>query len=150
LNLSVDYKGFDATVFFQGVLKRDYWLSGTYFWAFADDEWGVPVKSQLNSWTPQNPNAYYPLTQFGAWYDHQQQTKYLQNAAYTRLKQATIGYTVPSSFLKRFKLDRARVYVTGQNLFEITKLHEGFDPELLNATAYPLSRAVTFGLQLGL
>ena len=150
LNLSADYKGFDFTVFFQGVLKRDYWLSGTYFWAFADDEWGVPVKSQLDSWTPQNPNAYYPSTQFGAWYDHQQQTRYLQNAAYTRLKQATIGYTVPQSLLKKYKIDRVRVYVTGQNLFEITKLHDGFDPELLNATAYPLSRGVSFGLQLGL
>jgi len=149
-NLSADYKGFDVTLFFQGVLKRDYWLGGPYFWAFADDEWGVPMKYQQDSWTPDNRNAYYPLTQFGASWDHQTQTKYKQNAAYTRLKQATIGYTLPASMLKRFKIDRIRAYVTGQNLFTITKLHKAFDPELLNATAYPLSRAITFGLQLGL
>jgi TonB-linked SusC/RagA family outer membrane protein len=150
LNLSAEYKGFDATLFFQGVLKRDYWLAGPYFWAFADDEWGVPMEYHKNSWTPQTPNAYYPLTQFGAWWDHETQTRYKQNAAYTRLKQVTLGYSVPAATLKRVKMDRVRVYVTGQNLFEITKLHKAFDPELLDALAYPLSRSVTFGLQFGL
>lgn len=150
LNLSAEYKGFDITLFFQGVLKRDYWLSGNYFWAFSDDEWSVPMQYHKDSWTPQNTNAYYPLTQFGAWWNQQTQTKYKQNAAYTRLKQATIGYSVPGALLKRFKIDRIRAYVTGQNLFEMTNLHKAFDPELLNATAYPLSRAVTFGLQVGL
>jgi TonB-linked SusC/RagA family outer membrane protein len=150
LNLSAEYKGFDITLFFQGVLKRDYWLGGPYFWAFADDEWSVPMQYHMNSWTPDNRNAYYPLTQFGAWWNRQTQTKYKQNAAYTRLKQATIGYSVPAALLKRYKIDRIRAYVTCQNLFEITKLHKAFDPELLEATAYPLSRAVTFGLQVGL
>jgi TonB-linked SusC/RagA family outer membrane protein len=149
-NISASYKNFDATLFFQGVMKRDYWLGGSYFWAFSDDEWGVPMKYHLNSWTPQNKNAYYPLTQFGAWWNQQTQTKYKQNAAYTRLKQVTIGYSLPAGLLNRVHIDRLRLYVTGQNLFEITKLHDAFDPELLDATAYPLSRSFTFGLQLGL
>lgn len=149
LNLSAEYKGFDATVFAQGTLKRDYWLGGTYFWGFSD-EWSVPLKYHLDTWTPENTDAYYPVNKIGAWYNQQTQTKYKQNAAYARLKQATIGYSIPPTVLKRVKLTRVRAYVTGQNLFEITKLHKAFDPEVLDGTTYPLSRSWSFGLQIGL
>lgn len=149
LNLSADYKGFDATVFFQGTLKRDYWLGGTYFWGFVD-EWSVPLKYHLDTWTPDNRDAYYPVNKIGAWYNQQTQTKYKQNAAYARMKQATIGYSLPQSLLSRAKISRVRVYLTGQNIFEITKLHKAFDPELLDGQTYPLSRSWCFGIQVGL
>ena len=149
LNLTADYKGFDATVFFQGVGKRDYWLGGTYFWGFTD-EWSVPLKYNLDTWTPQNPDAYYPVNKIGAWYNQQTQTKYKQNAAYARLKQVTLGYTLPKALTSRVKINRARFFVTGQNLFEITDLHEAFDPELLDGQTYPISRSIAFGIQVGL
>ncbi len=79
-----------------------------------------------------------------------EQTKYRQNAAYARLKQVTVGYTLPKALTGRAKISRARVYVTGQNLFEITELHDAFDPEVLNGQTYPLSRSIAFGLQIGL
>ncbi|WP_168208790.1 TonB-dependent receptor [Chitinophaga sp. XS-30] len=149
LNLGAEYKGFDATVFFQGTLKRDYWLGGTYFWGFTD-EWSVPLKYHLDTWTPENRDAYYPVNKIGAWYNQQTQTKYKQNAAYARLKQVTIGYSLPQSLLSQAKIARARVFLTGQNLFLITDLHKAFDPELLNGQTYPLSRSFAFGLQVGL
>lgn len=149
LNIGADYKGFDATVFFQGTMKRDFWLGGAYFWGLVD-EWSVPLKHNLDTWTPENRDAYYPVNKIGAWYDQETQTKYKQNAAYARLKQVTLGYSLPQSLLSRAKIARVRVYVTGQNLFEITKLHKAFDPELLGGQTYPLSRAWSFGLQVGL
>jgi hypothetical protein len=149
LNLNAEWKGFDATVFFQGTAKRDAWLGGTYFWGFTD-EWSVPLKHHLDTWTPENTDAYYPVNKIGAWYNQQTQTKYKQNAAYARLKQASIGYSLPQHLISRIKLTRVRAYITGQNLFEITKLHKAFDPELLDSQTYPLSRAWSFGLQIGL
>ena len=149
-NLEVNYKGFDFSVFFQGVGKRDIALGGTYFYPFANDEYDVPLKYQLNYWTPSNTNAYYPRLRFGGGGNNQTQTKYLQNAAYLRMKNIALGYNFPASLLRKAGLQRARLYVTGENLLETTKVSEGWDPELLGAQSYPLNRAISFGLQLGL
>ncbi|WP_343702667.1 TonB-dependent receptor [Chitinophaga sp.] len=149
LNLGFEYKGIDFTAFFQGVAKRDYWVGGNYFWGF-DSEWSVPMVYHTDYWTPSNTDAYYPRLRFGGGGNFQTQTKYRQNAAYTRMKQLTVGYTLPEDWVRRASIKRLRLYVTGQNLFTITKMHKAFDPELLGVTAYPLSKSVAFGLQLGL
>lgn len=149
LNLSAEYKGFDLTVFIQGVLKRDVMLGGYTFWGYVN-EWSIPLAHHTDSWRPDNINAYYPRLRFGGGGNFQTQTKYLQNAAYARLKQVTLGYTLPGKWMDRIKMKTVRVYFTGQNLFEITKLHKAFDPEILNGTDYPLNRAFSFGLQVGL
>lgn len=148
LNLNLEYKGFDFTTFFQGVGKRDFSVGGNYFWGLTS-EWDVPMAYHTDYWTPNNPNAYYPRLRFGGG-NTQTQTKYLQNAAYARLKQLTLGYTLPATVLERAKINRLRVFVTGQNLFTITNMHEAFDPELLGAQSYPLSKTWSLGLQLGL
>jgi TonB-linked SusC/RagA family outer membrane protein len=149
VSLGVNYKGFDFTAFIQGTGKRDFMLGGTYFWPFAGGEWDVPQDYQLDHWTPQNPDAYYPRIRFAGG-NNQTQTKYLQKASYMRMKNLSLGYSLPGSIISRAKLLRARIYISGENLFESTKLHEAFDPELLGATEYPLNRAVSVGIQLGL
>src|SRR5690606_16734038 len=58
LNLGVEYRGFDFTAFFQGVLKRDFAAGGTYFWGLLS-EWDVPMIYHLDYWTPTNTDAYY-------------------------------------------------------------------------------------------
>ncbi|WP_341843354.1 TonB-dependent receptor [Chitinophaga caseinilytica] len=149
VNLGIEYKGFDFTAFFQGVGKRDWMPGGNYFWGFAS-EWAVPMEYHTNYWRPDNTNAYYPRLRFEGGGNFQAQSKYLQNAAYARLKQLTLGYTLPAEWLRVAKIQRLRVFATGQNLFTITKMHKAFDPELLGADSYPLSRTISFGLQLGL
>jgi len=149
LNLGVQYKNFDFTMLIQGIGKRDVMLDGNTFWGFKS-EWDVPMVYQLDYWTPQNTNAYYPRQRFGGGGNFQAQTKYLQNAAYARLKNISLGYTLPASLIKQIKLQNLRVYVSAQNLFEVTKLHKAYDPEIFDAKNYPLNRAVSFGLQLGL
>jgi TonB-linked SusC/RagA family outer membrane protein len=150
VNLNVDYKGFDFTAFLQGVGKRDYALSGPYFYPFNGSEWDVPVKSELDYWTPNNANSYYPRLRFGGGGNYKTQTKYLQNAAYIRMKNLALGYTLPLKLISKVKLSRARIYISGENLFEFTNLNRNYDPELLGAQDYPLNRAVSFGLRLGL
>lgn len=149
-DLNLSYAGFDFSAFFQGVGKRDVWLGGTYMFPFANDEWDVPLSYERDYWTQQHTDAYYARLRFGGGGNYRVQTKYLQNAAYIRMKNIALGYSLPARLVSRAKLQRARVYISGENLYEITKVQTGFDPELLGAQSYPLNRAVSFGLQLGL
>ncbi|WP_223151492.1 SusC/RagA family TonB-linked outer membrane protein [Chitinophaga varians] len=149
LNLSVQYKNFDFNMLIQGVGKRDVMLDGNTFWGFKS-EWDVPMVYQLDYWTPETPNAYYPRQRFGGGGNFQAQTKYLQHAAYARMKNLSIGYTLPATAMRAMRMQKLRVYVSAQNLFEVTRLHKAYDPEIFDAKDYPLNRAISFGLQLGL
>jgi TonB-linked SusC/RagA family outer membrane protein len=149
INLKVQYKNFDLALFMQGVGKRDFMPTDNAFWGF-QSEWSVPFIYMKDHWTPQNTNAYFPLLRFGGGSNFQNQTKYLQSAAYARMKNIAIGYTLPTDVLSRIKIKSLRVYASGQNLFEITKMFKAYDPEIIGFGTYPLSRAVSFGLQLGL
>lgn len=149
LNLGLRYKGFDFGAFIQGIGKRDLMLGGNYFWGFGS-EWDVPMVYHTDYWRPDNTGAEYPRLRFGGGGNFQTQTKYLQNAAYMRLKNLTLGYSLPATWINKVKMQRLRVYVSGENILEFTQLHEAFDPEIPNARDYPLNRALSFGLQLGL
>ena len=74
------------------------------------------------------------------------QTRYMQDASYIRLKQVTIGYTLPKDVMGRIGINNLRLFVTGQNLCEWTKLLKSYDPELLSQD-YPINRIITLGLQ---
>lgn len=149
VNLSVQYKGFDLAIFVQGVAKRDYMPNDNAFWGFKS-EWRVPFTYLKDHWTPENTNAYFPRLRFRGGSNFQTQTKYLQSAAYCRLKNLALGYRLPATLLNPIKIKSARVYVSGQNLFEVTKLFKAYDPEIIGFSTYPLSRAVSFGVQIGL
>jgi TonB-linked SusC/RagA family outer membrane protein len=148
-NLTVQYKNFDFALFFQGVARRDYMPDDNAFLGFRS-EWNVPFVYSKDHWTPDNQGAYFPRLRFGNGGNMETQTKYLQNAAYARLKNISLGYTIPSDVLERVKIQNVRFYVTGQNLFTITSLFDAYDPETIGFGTYPLSRAVSFGVQVGL
>ena len=112
----------------------------------------------------QNLNAKYPV--FQAWLADKNlgtglnamglaipQTQYMLNGAYFRMKNITIGYTLPSAWTQRIGVGRLRVYVSGDNLFEFSELKKYFDPEAVTASdaygyVYPFNRQFTFGLNL--
>ena len=155
INLNLAYSNFDFAAFFQGVLKADYDPAGSQvFNPFPGNEWGIPYKYAMNYWTPQNPNAYFGRPRFAGHGNEQTQTKFLQNAAFVRAKQLTLGYTLPKTLLSSWKLQRIRVYVTGANLVTFTSLFKGFDPEIVNYQGvfqtYPINKSVSFGLQVTL
>lgn len=161
IDLDAAYKGFDVRVFFQGVLKRDYFPSGMIFWgATSSGEWWSTCMTEhldyfrLDENHPlgQNLDAYYPRPIFGS-KNQQPQTQYLQNAAYMRLKNLQLGYTLPADLTRKFLVQKLRVFVSGENLMTFTKLSKTLDPESVGigrqgGTVYPLSTVYSFGLSV--
>ncbi|ULQ57670.1 TonB-dependent receptor [Flavihumibacter rivuli] len=162
LNLGLTWKGIDFNMFVQGVGKRDYWANGPI--AIPGYRTGEAwFAHQLDYWTPENPNAFYPRPT-----DHNNtnnarnflpQTRYLLNMSYTRLKNLSIGYSLPVNLVRKIHLQRLRVYVSGENLAEIDHLKLPIDPEVDLTTAgrndsntfgrvYPFRRSYSFGVQV--
>ncbi len=157
--LSLGYKGFDFQAFLQGVGKRDYapgW--STFFWGIpgSGSEWASQVLvTNLNRYTAETPNGYFPRYYLSGENSKNQQTqsRYLLNAAYLRLKNLQLGYTVPAHITRRAHIGRLRVYGSAENLFTIAPgLNKKFqiDPELLisDGNIYPISRAFAIGVNL--
>ena len=164
--LGAIWKSFDADVYIQGVGKRDWWGIGNVIeplWQATD----ILYANQLDYWTPQNTDAYYPRpfpnNQTGkiaglvaGGNNFYPQTKYLLNLAYCRLKNVTVGYTLPNRLLTRYSIQKLRVYFSGQNLAEISNEKAPIDPELTDASStggftgrnWPFSRTYSVGLQL--
>ncbi len=164
--LNASYAGFDLSAFFQGVGKQD-WYPTTY----AYDFWGpysFPSLSFIhkdfmnNVWSEENTGAYFPRPRGYASYSGGalgvKNDRYLQNAAYLRFKNLTLGYTVPLKNKKIF--NSVRIYVTGENLFywsPMKKYCKTVDPELTNTSStynagsgvgYGYSRTFSVGLDV--
>lgn len=156
LNIDAAWKGFDLKVFFQGTLKRDYWCSGSMFWgACGTGKWqALGFTAHEDYWTEENTDAYYPRPCWNATRNQYTQTRYLQNAAYCRLKNLTLGYTLPTELTQKFYVQNLRFFISAENLLTITDLTDLTDPELLGAgydsigKTYPLQKTISFGLSV--
>jgi TonB-linked SusC/RagA family outer membrane protein len=168
ITLGADYAGFDLNIFAQGIMQRD-WNPGTdngFFWGpFARQYQNFYPKSiESNSWTPDNPNAYFPrlavYAERGGPYEGAQlgvnSDKYLQNAAYLRIKNITLGYTLPENLSDKLHVSSLRLYATGTNLFTFSPIYKNnpdrtIDPEQLgNGNDYPFTKTYVFGLDVKL
>lgn len=175
LNLGGSWKNFDLRVFFQGTMKRDVWLgsNNTLFWGYSGGIWSATLNDYHvdNSWSETNTNAYYPVP---TWSERskQEQTKYLQNGAYIRLKDVTLSYNLPKTWISQLGLQQLKVYVSGQNLWEATGLYKFMDPDVVgsrqnatkdsngnnvtlgslatdsNGRVYPFTRSYSFGINV--
>jgi len=167
LDLAADYKGFDARVFLQGVAKRDYMPNGPYFWGATGGMWqSAGFTTHMDFYRDEtsnmvqagiadvNTDSYYPKPYFNTGKNQQTQSRYLQNAAYLRVKNIQLGYTLPQSVTSKLKLSNVRFYVSGENLFTVTNLSEVFDPETIalsgwnDGKTYPLSKVYSFGINV--
>ena len=157
LRASLDWNGFNVRAFFEGMAQRDVWLDSFMFWGYAGQWWSAVTKYHYdNTWSLENPNGYFVPSNFGQ--NKQVQTKYLQNGAYVRLKELSLSYTVPKTVISKVGLNNARVFVTGQNLWDWTGMLPDIDPEIANVSftgdgvgdgfKYPYSRTVSVGLSL--
>lgn len=145
-----DWKGIDLSLFFQGIGKRDVELGGNQFWGFGN-EWHVPFKHSLDCWTEDNRDAYFPRPTYeNVTGNRVTSTRYLQDASYFRLKNLTVGYTLPANLTNKWKIDKVRIYFSAQNLFTIDHLFDIYDPETLSLGTYPLQKAFSFGLNITL
>lgn len=164
--LGAVWKNFDIDVFIQGVGKREWWGIGNVVLPLYQSL-DIVYANQLDYWTPENPNARYPKPYANnnavqvaglntGSNNFVPQTKYLLNLAYCRLKNVTVGYALPDALLKRYAIQKVRVYFSGQNLAEISHVGAPIDPEITDASTtgaftgrnWPFSRSYSFGLQL--
>ena len=148
ISLSAQWKGFDLAVMFQGVGKRDVVLNGSMFPLFKAQE--MPWTIHRDYWTKDNQDAFWPrLYQYkGDNFNSKSADRWLQDASYFRLKNVTLGYTIPVN--KKY-MEKLRVYVTGQDLFEFTDILSVMDPEAENNATralYPFFRSWTIGLNV--
>lgn len=147
-NVSADWKGFDLGIFFQGVGKRDIMLPNTFRWQYGS-QWQVPVAASNDYWSETNTDAWLPVARFnGGTALGQNQTRYLLNAAYLRLKSLSFGYTLPVSLTKQWGIQKCRLYFTGENLLTFKHTPEGFDPELDDPYKYPQQRSLSIGVNV--
>jgi hypothetical protein len=148
LQASASWKGFDLSLFFQGTAKRDIWTNDSRFFGIGS-EWDVPMKATLDYWTVDNTGAYLPRPYINGGHGNwEASTLYLQNGAYLRLKQISLGYTLPERWSKKAELSKARIYFTGQNVMTLTKLSKLYDAESLNVDNYPVPKSYSVGLSL--
>jgi TonB-linked SusC/RagA family outer membrane protein len=158
IDAGADWKGFDLRLFFQGIGKRDAYArtphNGIFFWGMYVTPWCNPNTKNLDHWTPENPDAFFPRLkpnianngEMAQW-----QTKYLQDASYLRLKTLTLGYTFPSKWINKANIGSLRLYFTSENLLTFHHIRvKGNDPEKFGSDIYyPFQRTFSFGLNLG-
>ncbi len=153
LNIVLDYKGFDFTMFWQGIGKTDV-INGrkgqTDFWSI-DDIGSNKGTRLLNAWSPDNPNSTIPaLTTIDRNAENRFSTYFVENGAYLKLRNLQVGYTLPNSLLDQINVSSLRLYTSGQNLFTISSSEfTGVDPEN-PGFGYPLPLTITMGLNLTL
>lgn len=146
VNSNVAWKNIDLNIFLQGVAKRDFYITDNMFWGGITNGTGT-YDVYNNSWTPERTDAYFPAYKSKS-SNTLTQTRFLQNAAYLRLKNISIGYTFPKSMLKHLDIDNLRVYAAGLNLLTFTKVTKIFDPEMMSAD-YPMIKTGALGVQIG-
>lgn len=156
-NAGASYKGFDLNIIFQGAANR--------FVYRGIDNWTVPFRANYtntitssigNTWSETNPDAYYaPYTNDDNInnYNYQASSLTSQDGRYLRLKNITLGYTFDSKLLKKQNVvENVRLYITGADLWETTKIKDGWDPEAKRDASgtqrYPFTRNFTFGVNL--
>lgn len=143
ITANFQYKGFDLDLMFQGVGKRDYWLSSTSsYWGNGAGSWEV----YNNSWTPERTDAKFPM--YGSGTGSYPQTGYLLDASYIKLKQVILGYTFPRALINKIGLEKLRLNLAAYNLFTISDMPKYYDADYLS-DAYPPKRTFSVGIQVG-
>jgi TonB-linked SusC/RagA family outer membrane protein len=180
-NIDANWKGIDFSMFLQGIAKMDFYPHHYLFWGPYQQPYANVYPWNLNFYrgtaedataraqdsksyikaglADKNTNSYFPVLQswladnnYGSGLDIPQ-TKYMQNAAYLRVKNLTIGYTLPASLTKKYKISRLRIYATGENIFEFSAIKKYLDPESITdgyGWEYPYQRKYAIGLNVDL
>ncbi|MDR0692316.1 MAG: SusC/RagA family TonB-linked outer membrane protein, partial [Prevotellaceae bacterium] len=133
--IGADYKGFDVSVFFQGIGKREITGAGSLAVAgFRTDEGAMPQAIAGDFWKEDRTDAFYPrawnLAGSNTGYNMLTQSRYLLDMSYLRIKNITVGYSLPDQWLRKIYLTKARVYISLENFFTFDHLRGlPIDPE---------------------
>jgi len=149
VTLGGSWKGFDFSVLVQGALNRQVYLQGNSEYAFQNNGFGPAFAQHLDRWTPTNPGATYPRLGLGNNVNNFAASSFwLRDAAYARLKNVELGYTVPLDLSRRVRLQSVRLFCNATNLVTFSQ-YDRIDPEVYNA-AYPIQRLLNFGFNVKL
>ncbi|HLR30934.1 MAG TPA: TonB-dependent receptor [Fodinibius sp.] len=175
VNLDLDWSNFFVSAFVQGVGKRDWYPSNeANFWGQYNRPYNhIPAWHQNEGiiWSEENPNSFFPRyvsrqASSGDGILRQQQTRYLMNAAYLRLKSLQVGYDLPFELVSRWGMRNARVFLSGENLWSWSPLYKTADHlDIENQIArsdelarpgetvrqgynYPIMRTLSFSISL--
>lgn len=156
-NTSVSYKDFDLNMVVNGVQGNDVWNFTRFLYSGMFADCIIPTnKDVLNRWSPTNENSDYPNFSSSNVVE-KQSSRWMESGSYLRLSNLTLGYTFSKLKRNTFVKD-AKIYVSGQNLFTITK-YKGYNPEGSNTqsgqdiamgfdeTGYPVVRSYTIGVK---
>ena len=155
LNVYLEYKNFDFTMFWQGVQGVDVdcrgYKSQTDFWA--NTNINVPYLNKgvrvLDAWTPANPGSDIPaLTTADTNREGRVSSYYIENGSFVKLRTIQLGYNVPKTFSDKLRMERIRLYISAQNLLTLkSSKFSGADPENPGFN-YPIPLNMTFGLNV--
>lgn len=157
LRVGAMLKGFDVEVLLQGVGKRDMWSTSSLFIPHAAGAQMNIFENQLDYWTESNQNARFPRPYINGAFgslsglpgnsgcnNFAPQTKYLNNLAYLRVKNFTVGYTLPQNLTRKIFVEKLRFYFSAQNLFTFDHIDGVMDPECTGGS----SRTYTNGMDM--
>lgn len=151
--LGAEWKGIDLQAFFQGVGKQTVLRSGYFAYP-----WVANFTYQNNTfmgkmWTEENPNTSYTIASrdnaFNNW-NYANKDVTVQSSKYIRLKSLVVGYTLPQNVTKKMGLNKLRVYFSGDDLWEWSKIKDGYDPEYGEGSnnTFPFNRMLTWGIDI--
>lgn len=145
------YRGLDFSLYLQGVGKSDGYITGAGRHTFIDQS-AYPQMVHMERWTAANPDPEAAYPRFTANYSYNQRfsTFWLENASYLRLKNVQLGYTFGKDLLQKYKIDRFRVYCSGDNLLTLSDFFYAYDPEspVTSGGFYPQVKTVIFGFNI--
>jgi TonB-linked SusC/RagA family outer membrane protein len=153
INMGAEWKGFDFSMFWQGVGKRSFVVAPTTL-APLGASWQMPWTIHRDYWREDNKDAYFARPVENQTYNYNPSDRWVQNGAYIRLKNIQLGYTIP---IPSNIIQSLRVYVQGTDVLEFTKTLSVFDPEVspkatdtdgVTNQYYPFFRTWTLGLNL--
>ena len=147
-NFRVGYKNFELSGLLQGAFDAKRYYNGEASYAFFNN--ASCLNKHWNRWSEENPNGNFPRLSLTSQTNYAFSSFWLQDASYVRMKNLTLAYTLPSEVISRIGLSFAQVYLTGENLFTISGLDKGLDPESGNSRGWSYSnvRKISCGLKL--
>lgn len=149
----MEWKGIDFSIFFQGVWKQKVLRNGSFYAPWVTGYVMQNPTFMGKMWSPENPTGIYTIAcrdnNFNR-FNYENKDVSVQNNRYIRLKSLVVGYTLPKHLTNTIGLNKVRVYFSGDDLWEWTKVKDGFDPEYGEASnnTFPFSRLLTFGLDV--
>jgi len=149
--VSLGYKGFDLSCFFQGSGRSSFWIDPSKVAPFKDGQRALMKSISDDVWTEENRNiyAFWPrLSEEPNANNSQISTWFMRDGSFLRLKSAEFGYTIPDKLSKKLGINMTRVYLSGSNLLTFSKF-KLWDPEMQgNGLGYPIQRVYNLGVHV--